>query len=125
MFANIKQIAEMNFRLFIINLSFIFFSTNCISQSDTVMPNKNKLFIAGSTITLSLASTYYYVENSWWADNKTAFHFDDGVDLIYAKNVDKFGHFMGGLLAADIFKSSMLWSGINGKITFIWSDCWN
>ena len=75
MFANIKQIAEMNFRLFIINLFFLLFSTNCNSQSDTIMLNKNKLFIAGSTITLSLASTYYYIENSWWADNKTDFSF--------------------------------------------------
>ena len=54
MFANIKQIAEMNFRLFIINLSFLLFSTNCSSQSDTIMLSRNKLFIAGSTISLSL-----------------------------------------------------------------------
>ena len=36
MFANIKQIAEMNFRLFVINFLFIFFSINCNSQSDTI-----------------------------------------------------------------------------------------
>ena len=120
MFANIKQIAEMNFRLFIINLFFILFSTSCNSQSDTIKLNKNKLLIAGSTITLSLASTYYYIENSWWADNKTSFHFDDGADLIYAKNVDKLGHFMGGLFATDVFKSSMLWSGINKKKSLLY-----
>ena len=111
----------MNFRLFIINLFFILFSTNCNSQSETIMLNKNKLFIAGSTITLSLASTYYYVENSWWADNKTAFHFDDGVDLIYAKNIDKLGHFMGGLF--EII--NVVVRNEQEKIIVIWNDCWN
>ena len=105
----------MNFRLFVINLSFILFSINCNSQSDTIMLNKNKLFIASSAFAISLASSYYYIENSWWADNKTTFHFDDGADLIYAKNVDKLGHFMGGVFAADVFTSSMLWTGTNKK----------
>ena len=41
------------------------------------------------------------------------------------QNIDKLGHFMGGLFAADVFKSSMLWSGMNKKIIAIWSDCWN
>ena len=120
MFANIKQIAEMNFRLFVINLSFILFSINCNSQSDTIMLNKKKLFITGSVFAISLASSYYYIENSWWADNKTTFHFDDGADLIYAKNVDKLGHFMGGIFAADVFTSSMLWTGTNKKKSLLY-----
>ena len=33
--------------------------------------------------------------------------------MIYAKNVDKLGHLMGGIYAADIFTSSMLWAGMD------------
>ena len=35
--------------------------------------------------------------------------------MTYALNVDKVGHFIGGLQAADIFSSSMKWAGMNKK----------
>ena len=53
-----------------------------------------------------------YVQNSWWSEKQEPFHFDDGADLTYALNVDKVGHFMGGLGAADVFSSSMKWAGM-------------
>jgi len=100
--------------LFIIALLF-FFNQNVFSQNDTLKLQKKRLFIVGSSISLGLGLSYSYVQNSWWSDKKIPFHFDHGADLVYALNVDKAGHFMGGLESADIFSSSMQWAGMNEK----------
>ena len=60
-----------------------------------------------------LGGSYIYVQNSWWSDQSTSFHFDDGTDLRYARNIDKGGHFFGGVLVADLFHSNLKWAGIN------------
>ena len=44
------------------------------------------------------AATKHYLENTWWKDQSQNFHFDNGADLRYALNVDKAGHFIGGLI---------------------------
>jgi len=62
-----------------------------------------------------LGGSYLYIENSWWSEKQTAFHFDNGSDKVYALNVDKAGHFMGGLQAAEVFSESMRWAGMNKK----------
>ena len=60
-----------------------------------------------------------YLSKQWYSDKKRVrFHFYN--DLRGWNQVDKFGHFMGGLLAADIFKSSMLWSGINTQKSLLY-----
>jgi hypothetical protein len=73
------------------------------------------MLVVSCTLGLALTGSYLYIENSWWADKQIPFHFDDGADLKYALNVDKVGHFMGGLVAADFFSSSMQWAGMNEK----------
>lgn len=82
---------------------------------DTTSTNTFKLVLASSTLGGILAGSYYYIENSWWSEKKTSFHFDHGSDLKYALNVDKMGHFMGGIHSADIFSSTMRWAGIEKK----------
>ena len=59
-----------------------------------------------------LGGSYIYVQNSWWSDQSTEFHFDDGSDLRYAKNIDKGGHFFGGILVSDFFHSNLKWAGV-------------
>lgn len=84
-------------------------------QNDSLKVDKKRVFIAGSSLGLVLGGSYLYIQNSWWSDKKIPFHFDDGSDLTYALNVDKAGHFMGGLQAADMFASSMRWAGMSEK----------
>ena len=48
----------------------------------------------------------------------TSFHFDDGSDLRYARNIDKGGHFFGGVLVADLFHSNFKWAGMNEKKSY-------
>ena len=105
----------MNFkRLFSLSL-LVLFACSIKAKADSTKINKGRVLVVSSSLAAILGGSYLYVENSWWADKQTTFHFDDGADLTYALNVDKVGHFMGGLVAADFFSSSMKWSGMNEK----------
>ncbi|MAW21373.1 MAG: hypothetical protein CMD16_03140 [Flavobacteriales bacterium] len=100
--------------LFLVGLYLLFFN-NLLAQTDTKKINKKRVLIVSSSLGVALGGSYWYVKNAWWAEKQTDFHFDDGADLTYALNVDKIGHFMGGLQAADLFSSSMRWTGMNEK----------
>ena len=105
----------MNFKsLFLVGF-LLLFSQEIFSQKDTSKVNKKRVFIAGTSLGAIFGGSYWYIQNSWWSEKKIPFHFDNGSDLTYALNVDKVGHFMGGLQAADIFSSSMRWAGMNDK----------
>lgn len=81
--------------------------------------NKRFLGVAAST-TVALASSYVYVQTAWWKDNSKSFHFDGGADLKYAKNLDKFGHFFGGVIYGDLFAGGMRWAGSSEKKSKLW-----
>ena len=100
--------------LFLVVLSALF-CQEILAQIDTIKVNKKRVLIAGSSLGAALGGSYWYIQNSWWSEKQTEFHFDNGADLTYALNVDKVGHFMGGLEAADVFSSSMKWAGMNDK----------
>ncbi len=100
--------------LFLVVLSALF-CQEILAQIDTIKVNKKRILIAGSSLGAALGGSYWYIQNSWWSEKQTEFHFDNGADLTYALNVDKVGHFMGGLEAADVFSSSMKWAGMNEK----------
>ena len=80
---------------------------------------KGKVILVSSSLGVALAGSYLFIENSWWNEKQRGFHFDNGSDKVYALNVDKAGHFIGGLQAADIFSSSMQWAGM-GKKQSLW-----
>ena len=105
----------MNFKsLFLVGF-LLLFSKEFFSQNDTTKVNKKRVFIVGSSLGAAFGGSYWYIQNSWWSEKQIPFHFDNVADLTYALNVDKAGHFMGGLVAADIFSSSMKWAGMNKK----------
>ena len=109
----------MNSRILLSLILFLIYALNTYSKeeikttSDSI--NKCKVLIVSSSIGAALYGSFLYVENSWWSDQQMNFHFDNGADLTYALNVDKLGHFMGGIQAADIFSSSMRWAGMNKR----------
>ena len=105
----------MKFKSLFLSVFMVFSCQSTIAQNDTIRLNKNRVFIVGSTLSASLFGSYYYLQNSWWSESQIPFHFDQGADLKYALNVDKLGHFMGGLQATDIFSSSMQWAGMSQK----------
>ena len=103
-------------------MKFLFLSFFLIGFSSEAKQNlkndsikKGRIVVVSSSLILALGGSYLYIENSWWSEKQTAFHFDNGSDKVYALNVDKAGHFMGGLQAADLFSESMRWAGMNKK----------
>ena len=105
----------MNFKSLFILPFLVLFSFSLFSQQDTNKVNKGRMLVVSSSLGIALTGSYLYIENSWWADKQIPFHFDDGADLKYALNVDKAGHFMGGIEASDLFSNSMQWAGMNEK----------
>ena len=105
----------MNFkRLFPLSL-LVLITCSVKAKPDSTKIKMGRVLVVSSSLAAVLGGSYLYVENSWWSDKQIPFHFDDGSDLTYALNVDKVGHFMGGLEAADFFSSSMKWAGMNER----------
>ena len=81
----------MKFKILFFLFAYVLLSKNILAQEDSLQLNNSRLIVAGGGIALTLAASYWYIENSWWAEQKVPFHFDDGADLVYALNVDKAG----------------------------------
>ena len=117
----------MKFKSLFLTLIIMFLARHFVAQTDSSIVNKKRVLIVGTSIAVSCAASYYYLQNTWWDEERNSFHFDHGADLTYALNVDKLGHFMGGMQAADIFhlqwcglaliKSNMVRGGIWGGLT--------
>ncbi len=105
----------MKFKSLFLIWLFVFLFQNIFAQNDSLKLNKKRVILVGSSLAAALGGSYWYIQKSWWSDKQVSFHFDDGMDLTYALNVDKVGHFMGGLQSADLFYSSMKWAGMQEK----------
>ena len=105
----------MNFKSLFIFLLLVLFSFSLFPQEDTNTIHKGKVLLISSGLGAALAGSYLYIENTWWADQQIPFHFDNGQDFKYALNVDKAGHFMGGIVSTELFSNSMNWAGMNKK----------
>ena len=92
-----------------------FFTVFVLLFTIFTLKQTSKEFIWLEVVWLEAPWEHIYITNSWWSDKQVPFHFDEGADMVYAKNVDKAGHFLGGLMSADIFTSSMIWSGMKRK----------
>tara|TARA_B100000401_G_scaffold437764_1_gene384164 strand:+ start:2075 stop:2965 length:891 start_codon:yes stop_codon:yes gene_type:complete len=110
----------LNRLFYIIFLFFYFNASNAKDTLNTDSINNYKLTAVSSSLVLALSGSYFYIENSWWSEESVAFNFDAGKDLQYALNVDKAGHFMGGLFASDVFSSSVRWSGVNKRKSILY-----
>jgi len=103
----------MKFKSLFLLVVSLLLSQNIFGQNDSLKLNKKHFFLVGSSLAGAIGGSYWYIQKSWWSEKQIPFHFDDGSDLTYALNVDKAGHFIGGLEAADIFSSSMKWAGMS------------
>ena len=93
--------------------------------------NVKRFAAVNATSLLALYGSYHYINNAWWADSKKAFHFDAGGtsileafdfgrDAIYAKGLDKVGHFYGARITSDIFARGIRWSGKTEAQALLW-----
>ncbi|MDA3884556.1 MAG: DUF2279 domain-containing protein [Candidatus Delongbacteria bacterium] len=88
-------------------------------DSTGINPNRMAFSIA-STLVAS-AGSYYAVKTAWWYDQAKDFHFDEGLDLIYSSNLDKFAHFYGGTVIQDIYYRSLRWSNMD-EVPALWTS---
>lgn len=70
-----------------------------------------RVAIVGGTLGALVTGIHIYQRNAWWSDQRTSFHFTE--DPIYALNVDKAGHFLGGAAGSFIGQKSLEWSGFS------------
>ena len=67
----------------------------------------------------TLGLSYVYVKNSWWAERPSTFHFDEGKDLRYSHNIDKFAHFYGGAIGTDLFYGALRWAHLSESSAYL------
>jgi len=61
---------------------------------------------------VSFIGSYVFVfQSSWWSGPRYDFHYANDFD--YAKNVDKLGHFYGGIMLGEGFYDGFRWSGVS------------
>ncbi len=87
--------------------------TTAPSLTSTPSINGWKLAAVSAAAVSTLGASYLYLKETWWKDGTTAFHFDDGPDLRYARNLDKAAHFYGGLIGSDLFYGALRWTGMS------------
>lgn len=67
-----------------------------------------------------LGGMYVYLQGVWWKGEARSFHFDWGRDFRYANNLDKMGHLMGGVMAADAYYDGFRWLGMPERKAAWW-----
>jgi len=103
----------MKMKRLLIVMFFLMFFQLVFAQNQMSYLKKQKFTNSIIGISAGLYFTYNHVDDIWWGDQKTEFTFDSGRDAVYALNVDKCGHFIGGLIFSDIVYSSMYNSGVD------------
>ncbi|MCB0395950.1 MAG: DUF2279 domain-containing protein [Flavobacteriales bacterium] len=83
--------------------------SDSIVAQDTVRVNYIRFGGVCVAAASTLGASYIHLQNTWWKETQQGFHFDTGADLKYAVNLDKFGHFFGGVIASDIYSRSLKW----------------
>ncbi len=74
--------------------------------------------IVGGVLGATVTGIHLYQANAWWSGQRTSFHFQNDPD--YAKNVDKAGHFFGGVFASNLARKSLQWSGLSEDASVWW-----
>ena len=105
------------------------FSPSTINK-DTAL-NKKRFAIVNTSTLIGLVGSYHFINTAWWADSKKTFHFDGGGssikdafnlgrDAVYAKQLDKFGHFYSGRIISDLYVRAISWSGKTEQQSLLW-----
>ena len=80
-----------------------------------IQQKKNTPYLVAGSVGAIGGGIYYLMRDAWWKEKSTNFHFDAGRDFRYANNLDKFGHFQGGIWAADFYDVTFRQLGYNKK----------
>jgi len=81
---------------------------------------RNRALVVTGSTALAAGALYTYLQKTWWAEGSTSFHFDQGRDWRYSNNLDKMGHFMGGMMAADLYYDVFRWMDMPDRKAAWW-----
>lgn len=80
-----------------------------------IRQKKNTPYLIGGSVTAIGGGVFYLMRKAWWTEQSTSFHFDKDRDYKYANNLDKLGHFQGGIWAADFYNYAFKQMGYTNK----------
>lgn len=69
-----------------------------------------RLAIVGGVYLGGVAAIHIYQRDAWWKGRRGPFHVEE--DLVYAKNIDKVGHFYGARIFTFTLGKSLEWAGL-------------
>ncbi len=85
---------------------------------DSSRVNGVRLAIVGGTVAAAVTAIHIYQSNAWWKTNRAPFHVQE--DLIYARNVDKLGHFYGANILTFTLSRGLQWADVPERQSLIW-----
>lgn len=86
-------------------------------KSEISIP-KLSIMIGGTAAAYGAAYGFVFAKG-WWDDERSHFHFEN--DFIYAKNLDKFGHFASGVALGEILYEGYRWSGVSEFYSYLFA----
>lgn len=91
-----------------------------LSERDKRRQKWGKAVALGGSSVVVFGGLYMYAQGVWWKDQARSFHFDWDKDYRYANNLDKMGHFMGGLMVADAYYDGFRWLNMSERKAAWW-----
>lgn len=86
--------------------------------TDSTRIDGGKLAIVAGTVAVGVTTIHLYQQKAWWSGTRGAFHFEE--DLVYAKNIDKIGHFYGANALTFVFSKGLRWSNFEEQSSLVW-----
>jgi hypothetical protein len=77
-------------------------------QSEGVYPGR--LAVVGGVYLAGVTAIHLYQQDAWWRGRRGPFHVEE--DLVYAKNIDKVGHFYGAQVFTFTLGKSLEWANV-------------
>jgi hypothetical protein len=90
------------------------------AQQDSLRLRRGKAIAIGGTTLSVVGGLWWYLENTWWAEDARGFRVDFNRDLRYANNLDKMGHYVGGIMTADLYYDAFRWMGMDERKAAWW-----
>jgi hypothetical protein len=85
---------------------------------DSLPVDGTRLAIVGGTVAAGVTAIHLYQQNAWWKNNRTSFHVRE--ELVYARNIDKLGHFYGSAFMTTLFSHSLRWAHVPVGESLTW-----
>jgi hypothetical protein len=88
------------------------------AEGDTARIDGGRLAIVAGTVAIGITAIHLYQQKAWWSGARGPFHFEE--DLVYARNIDKVGHFVSANALTYIFSKGLRWANLEEQPSLMW-----